>query len=558
MNTVLVTVALLIGILVLIVPISTKRIIYILGSLVFALGILFTLNNLGKSGKVQIKATDTHNESALGSEVWLKEVIVNGKSYAPSDYFGDGWINEEGFLKWRNYDAPDGLNDTIYAEFKSGDSVQLVFDSNKWRGIVRVISWNGDQAMDCYSDTESSENSMYFDLHTVETGIIFSSSKIIIISVWAVLVILGLVLRFLRARGIIKSNVENKKVKNRIIVLDILKIISAYMIIIIHVSGTIYSTYEIGSRSWLGGLFLNTISRFAVPMFVMISGILMLKKEEVSIKGSIKKALKALSALIFWSLLYIIIRYIYYGEGDIIGDSLVLLFKRGPSGHLWYGYLLIWIYLFVPILSVLYHKLDKTKKLYFVLIALVVPSIMDTFSTMFEIGGFKMLVAYYTNIHLGYIGMMFLGAYLFEYKSISRLLGFILAILGFSITFILSSYFSLKSQTAQFGLFDETMFGNVLLATGILSFALSFPLKYSIGGFLNKIVKLSELSLGVYFSHVLFMWIMGTEIQIGSLVLNASTSAVSAVILAFVYYIFSAFTMWSFGMIPGLKKFVKF
>ena len=54
------------------------------------------------------------------------------------------------------------------------------------------------------------------------------------------------------------------------------------------------------------------------------------------------------------------------------------------------------------------------------------------------------------------------------------------------------------------------------------------------------------------------MWIMGTEIQIGSLVLNASTSAVSAVILAFVYYIFSAFTMWSFGMIPGLKKFVKF
>ena len=179
MNTVLVTVALLIGILVLIVPISTKRIIYILGSLVFALCILFTLNNLGKSGKVQIKATDTHNESALGSEVWLKEVIVNGKSYAPSDYFSDGWINEDGFLKWRNYDAPDSLKDTIYTEFKSGDSVQLVFDSNKWRGIVRVISWNGDQVMDCYSDTESSENSMYFDLHTVETGIIFSTSKVI-------------------------------------------------------------------------------------------------------------------------------------------------------------------------------------------------------------------------------------------------------------------------------------------------------------------------------------------------------------------------------------------
>ena len=133
MNTVLVTVALLIGILVLIVPISTKRIIYILSSLVFALGILFTLNNLGKSGRVQIKATDTHNESALGSEIWLKEVIVNGKSYTPTEYFGEGWISEEGFLKWRNYDKPDGLNDTIYAEFKSGDSVQLVFDSNKWR-----------------------------------------------------------------------------------------------------------------------------------------------------------------------------------------------------------------------------------------------------------------------------------------------------------------------------------------------------------------------------------------------------------------------------------------
>lgn len=170
MNTVLVTVALLIGILVLIMPISLKKVIYILGSLALIVCIWLMNNRSSEFGKVQIKATDTHNDSALGSEIWLKEVIINGKGYDPSEYFSDGWIKEDGYLKWRSYDKTNEIKDTINAEFKVNDEVQLIFSSNKWRGIVEVISWNGDQTMDCYEDTENGNSTKLFDLYTTKVN----------------------------------------------------------------------------------------------------------------------------------------------------------------------------------------------------------------------------------------------------------------------------------------------------------------------------------------------------------------------------------------------------
>lgn len=65
--------------------------------------------------------------------------------------------------------------------------------------------------------------------------------------------------------------------KNRIFYLDILRVIACLSVIMIHSSAE-YVTNDIGSFNfWIGNLF-DSLTRIGVPIFVMISGALMLDK----------------------------------------------------------------------------------------------------------------------------------------------------------------------------------------------------------------------------------------------------------------------------------------
>lgn len=61
---------------------------------------------------------------------------------------------------------------------------------------------------------------------------------------------------------------------------DILRVISMCMVIIIHVSNVYSRSYGIiSNQSFLFSLIFNTISRISVPIFLMISGALLLERD---------------------------------------------------------------------------------------------------------------------------------------------------------------------------------------------------------------------------------------------------------------------------------------
>ena len=61
---------------------------------------------------------------------------------------------------------------------------------------------------------------------------------------------------------------------------DILRVISMCMVIIIHVSNVYSRSYGIiSNKSFLFSLIFNTISRISVPIFLMISGALLLERD---------------------------------------------------------------------------------------------------------------------------------------------------------------------------------------------------------------------------------------------------------------------------------------
>ena len=65
--------------------------------------------------------------------------------------------------------------------------------------------------------------------------------------------------------------------KERLLYLDWLRMFATFMVVTIHVSAPYVGTpYYDAPTNWLGANFYESISRASVPLFVMISGALLL------------------------------------------------------------------------------------------------------------------------------------------------------------------------------------------------------------------------------------------------------------------------------------------
>jgi len=69
--------------------------------------------------------------------------------------------------------------------------------------------------------------------------------------------------------------------ENRVLHLDVIKIFSALMVILIHLISIKWYVINLNDSNLYVLNFFNVIARVSVPLFVMISGYFMLRKTEV-------------------------------------------------------------------------------------------------------------------------------------------------------------------------------------------------------------------------------------------------------------------------------------
>src|SRR3984885_4937243 len=124
-----------------------------------------------------------------------------------------------------------------------------------------------------------------------------------------------------------------------------LRLIALYAVVILHCTSPLLMGFgKVPMADWWEADFLNALVRFAVPVFVMITGALLLGRE-YEIGDFLKKRLtRVVIPFLFWSLVYI--WYSWYIE-DITFDAniwfdvkeVLHLLKIGASYHLWYVYM---------------------------------------------------------------------------------------------------------------------------------------------------------------------------------------------------------------------------
>lgn len=131
------------------------------------------------------------------------------------------------------------------------------------------------------------------------------------------------------------------------------RIISILAVVLLHVTAIVLSENDIGTEYWWFGNIFSTLVRWCVPVFVMLSGALLLdlKKDESLSKFYSKRLSKILIPIGFWSLFFLgwtFLHGLIDGVPPNASELLRNLLKGSPYEHLWFLYMISGLYLFTP------------------------------------------------------------------------------------------------------------------------------------------------------------------------------------------------------------------
>lgn len=301
-----------------------------------------------------------------------------------------------------------------------------------------------------------------------------------------------------------------------------LRVLATLSVILLHAAG--YGSLHVKKipvTDWWICHIINVFGRFAVPVFVMLSGYLLIGKYE-ELRSFIKKRFSRIFVpFLIWSLIYITWSNFKGLAGErtpwTVGDFVkkILVGNGGGSGHLWFVYMLLGIYAITPIISrwikgteASTNSATKRNEIVYFLSLWVVGNVVYTLVNQrlgFEI---KFELRYFT----GFIGYFVLGYWLgnLEKRFSSSLLLFL-----FLASWALAAYicYAVSWQAGKY-VYDYTDYLSIVVM--LMSVTLFLLLKRACDvPILPKLMaELDITSYGVYLVHALILRILSRQFHL--------------------------------------------
>ncbi|WP_166922902.1 acyltransferase [Flavobacterium poyangense] len=287
-----------------------------------------------------------------------------------------------------------------------------------------------------------------------------------------------------------------------------LRVLATISVIFVHVACDILYKYgNVSSFVWWTGNVYDGLVRFCVPIFLMLTGALMLNKKYELNDFLKKKFSRIILPFLFWSFFYVLValgnEFFVRSEMPLLesGKLAFDLIRKGSSFHLWYIYMIIGIYLFIPILNKWIQHASEKEIQYFIAVWFFVLFIDQPVFSEFRL---FVDLTYFT----GFLGYLVLGYYLsvkafkYDVKRL-KLISVMLFLLGVSIT-IFGTYYLSEVENC----FNEYFYGyltlNVLIVSvGIFAFFKNLKISNPI---LNQVINfINKYSYGIYLVHILVL-----------------------------------------------------
>ena len=322
--------------------------------------------------------------------------------------------------------------------------------------------------------------------------------------------------------------------KQRIIYLDFLKVIAIFLMVANHCVDNVTPAERALPWYNLWGSVYNSFTRPAIPLFMMVTGILLLPTK-MDMGSFYKKRLsRVLIPFLVWSVLYnlfpwftgllncdpetIHVFFKWADTSQAFGDALrnILMIPFNFSAfavQMWYVYLLIGIYLYIPVFSAWVEKSDKRSQRIFLAIwavSLFVPYLRNylTENLFGECSWNEFGLFYY---FAGFSGYMLLGYHLVKYPlQMSKVSKYALAAIAFAIGYAVT-LIGFKNATAVEGqseamveLFFTFCSPNVALMTFAI-FLIGKDLRFENKRVNRFISQFSICTFGIWMCHYFFV-----------------------------------------------------
>ncbi|GAB1579781.1 acyltransferase [Bordetella petrii] len=144
--------------------------------------------------------------------------------------------------------------------------------------------------------------------------------------------------------------------------LDAARWLAALAVVLLHSAAQAVSDAgAYGSSDWLAANLYDSAVRWCVPVFVMVSGALLLDHERPTDARHfyLRRATRICAPLVFWTLFYLAWRtgLDWWDDGRLDLSFWPRKVAEGaPYYHLWYLYMIVGLYLFAPLVRALYER----------------------------------------------------------------------------------------------------------------------------------------------------------------------------------------------------------
>ena len=232
---------------------------------------------------------------------------------------------------------------------------------------------------------------------------------------------------------------------------DALRSVAAFWVVLIHVAA-VPATHmaDISLSWWRWAAAYDASARAAVPIFVMVSGALLLTRTELDTASFLRRrALKLAPPMLFWSLAYDAWKAVSQQADFSISGALshVLNGLNAPAyPHLWFMWLIAGLYLLAPLLQPFAAHASRSSHVFIAALWFAATAIVPSLSLWAGV-----TIGIYTQPIVGYVGYFIVGASLYRFvpERLPRRLSWLLActfVVSVAWTALATEYLSLPAR----------------------------------------------------------------------------------------------------------------
>jgi surface polysaccharide O-acyltransferase-like enzyme len=156
-----------------------------------------------------------------------------------------------------------------------------------------------------------------------------------------------------------------------------LRILAIYAVVTAHVAMGLTMRMRPFTTNWWLGCWLFYIAHAAIPIFVMISGALLLgnERQESAMEFYKRRLYRAGIPLVFWTIIYLIVRQVVDGEHLTTRSIAALILTGDPYYHLWFLYMIAGLYLVTPVLRTFVRLASQRDRLFVIVVILLLANV---------------------------------------------------------------------------------------------------------------------------------------------------------------------------------------